>query len=317
MPLLALSVAALALFYTMPTRFNAWLSRLPGDDLLRTAMIFAPATLLAIVIMAVLYANDAPRREAIEATRPRARGALRTRRRGGLARASLWVSLPALMFVAAAQLIAFVAPSRMDRLLQALPATSVLERLFDASPYLVLAAVSLGLLLGFASGPARPSQETETGRSWTAVRVARLGAILILIPSLGLLLLTAAGLVWINASSESLAWLADRLPAETLLRLGLMFAPAMLLGLILLAGLYLAAPASGLLVEPSRPHPEAVPIRARDEVDPGSLIERSTRAPEDRLRSGLALAVLVAGLGLTALAGVATLVAVVFFLAAR
>jgi hypothetical protein len=69
-PLLLISVAALAVFYTMPTRFNAWLSRLPGDDLLRTALIFAPATLVAIIVMAVLYANDAPRREAVEATRP-------------------------------------------------------------------------------------------------------------------------------------------------------------------------------------------------------------------------------------------------------
>jgi hypothetical protein len=314
-PLLALSVAALAVFYTMPTRFNAWLNRLPGDDLLRTALIFAPATLLAIIVMAVLYANDAPRREALEATRPaRSRPALRIRRRGGLGRASLWVSLPALMLVAAAHLVAFVAPERTERLLQALPATPILTRLFALSPYVVLAAVGLGLFVGFAPGRA-PAKEAESSRGWTTARIARLGALLILVPSIGLLLLSISGLVWVNASADSLAWLTDRLPAETLLRLGLMFAPAMLLGLILLAGLYLAAP-SRSLAEPG----QAVGASGRlppVQVASPAPSDRALSLPSSGLRSGLALGVLVAGLGFTALAGMATLVAVVFVLAAR
>jgi hypothetical protein len=315
-PLLALSVAALAVFYTMPTRFNAWLSRLPGDDLLRTALIFAPATLVAIIVMAVLYANDAPRREAIEATRPsRPSAALRVRRRGGLARASLWLSLPALMLVAASHLVAFVAPERTERLLQALPATPILTRLFAISPYVVLAAVGLGLILGFAPGRTAAGEGTSVGRGWSTARIARLGAILILVPSLGLLLLTGAGLVWINASSESLAWLVDRLPAETLLRLGLMFVPAMLLGLILLAGLYLAAP-SRPLAEPGQAVVASTRLPPVDVVSP-TQSDGALSLPSSGLRSGLALGVLVAGLGFTALAGMATLVAVVFVLAAR
>jgi hypothetical protein len=45
--------------------------------------------------------------------------------------------------------------------------------------------------------------------------------------------------------------------------------------------------------------------------------DRALSLPSSGLRSGLALGVLVAGLGFTALAGMATLVAVVFVLAAR
>jgi hypothetical protein len=310
-PLLAMSVAALAVFYTMPTRFNAWLSRLPGDDLLRTALIFAPATLLAIIVMAVLYANDAPRREAVEATRPSRRPrAFRARQRGGLARASLWVTLPALMLVAAAHLVAFVAPERVELWLQALPATGLFTRLFDASLLVALAAVALGLLFGFVPGRAASAEGAGAARAWSTARVARLGALLILVPALGLLLLSGAGLVWVSASAERLAWLAERLPAETLLRLGLMFSPAMLLGLVLLAGLYLAAPARA----------EALALvaagsdRERDGEGPRGVLEASS---EGGFRSGLALGVLVAGLGFSALAGMAVLVAVVFVLAAR
>jgi hypothetical protein len=299
----------------MPTRFNAWLSRLPGDDLLRTALIFAPATLVAIIVMAVLYANDAPRREAVEATRPsRRREGIRTRARGRLARASLWITIPALMVVAAAHLVAFVAPERMESLLRALPATGPFTRLFEISPYVLLAAVGIGSLLGFAPGR-EPPEETGAARVWTTARVARVGALLILMPSLALLLLTGAGLAWVSASSERLAWLADRLPAETLLRLGLMFSPAMLLGLVLLAGLYLSAPARGERAE--APRPEFGPVLKRREAPESAPAEPGSAGSESqtqRLRSGLALGVLVVGLGLTALAGMATLVAIVFVL---
>ena len=318
-PLLATSVAALAVFYSMPTRFNAWLSRLPGDDLLRTALIFAPATLLAIIVMAVLYANDAPRRDAAEATHPsRRRRSIQARQRGGMARASLWVTIPALMMVAATHLAAFVAPDRVDLWLQALPATALFTRLFNASPYIVLAAVAIGLLLGFVPATGSP-EELGAARAWTTARIARLGALLILVPSFALLLLTGAGLVWVSASAERLAWLADRLPAETLLRLGLMFSPAMLLGLVLLAGLYLAAPGRSELAELPTPALKALPHRARAPLvsERRNQPQAAYESSQHGFRSGLALGVLVVGLGFTALAGMATLVAVIFVLAAR
>jgi hypothetical protein len=292
-PLLLMSVLALVTFYSAPTRFNALLVRLPGDELIRTALIFAPATLVAVVVMAVLYANDAPRREAAEGTRPSARRrGLRARRRGGLARSSLWVTLPALMFVAAAQLLAFVAPARVDQILEALPATTLLTRLFGMSPIVVAAVVGLGLVFGFVPGAEAPAAGLRT---WTTPRIARLGALLTLVPALGLLLLSVAGLGMILASPDRLAWLADKLPAETLLRLGLAFSPAMLLGLVLLAALYLTVPPRTSEVQPL-------------ETDP---------SPGGGFRSGLALGVLVAGLGFTVLAGMAVLVAVVFVLVLR
>ncbi|HSR48667.1 MAG TPA: hypothetical protein VLL77_11865 [Anaerolineales bacterium] len=293
---LFLSVVALAVFYMRPARFNAWLARLPGDDLIRTALIFAPATLMAVVVMAVLYISDGSRQEAAEATRPVRRRGVRARQRGGLARRSLWLTVPFLVFVAAVQVVAFVAPSRVDALLDALPATSLLTRLFDLSPLIALAAVGLGLIFGFVpAGVATEvaAEEPSPAAMWTAARVARLGAILILVPAAGLLVMTASGVVLVLPSPERLAWLADRLPAETLIRLGLTFAPAMFLGVVLLAGLYLATAARPI------PVPQAAP-------DPGG-----------GFRSGLAVGVLVAGLGFTALAGMALLLAVVFVLAAR
>jgi hypothetical protein len=122
-------------------------------------------------------------------------------------------------------------------------------------------------------------------------------------------------LVWVSVSVERLAWLAERLPAETLLRLGLMFSPAMLLGLVLLAGLYLAAPGRGEPPAVTTPAFDAHPRRATaaprserpDRLQDGSETSQG-------LRSGLALGVLVVGLGFTSLVGMATLVAVVFVL---
>lgn len=314
--LLLVSVGALAIFYAAPTRFNAWLSRLPGDDFLRTALIFAPATLLAVVVMALLYANDAPRREAIEATRPSRRRPVAPRppsaRRGRvsgaqLARASLWLSLPALTVVAAAHLAAFVAPERIEGLLEALPATSLVTRIFDSLPLVLLAAVGLGLIFGFAPAAVEPQAEEHAARPWTPTRIARLGALLILAPSVALLVMSVLGLAMISASSERLVWLAERLPAETLLRLLLAFAPALLLGIVLLAALYLAAPRGE----------EPAPSAGREEGSTGEAAATGSvvgRAAD--LRSGLAVGVLAAGFGFTALAGVAVLAVLIFVLAA-
>jgi hypothetical protein len=215
--------------------------------------------------------------------------------------------LAGLMLVAAVQLVAFVAPGRFERLLDALPATTLITRLFDLSPIVALAAVGLGLLFGFVPGREAGAGSLAAGllpaeaggRVWTTARIARVGALLILVPASGLLLLSLTGLAMSLASPDRLAWLAEKLPAETLIRLGLAFAPAMLLGLVLLAALYLAMPAGA----PSPPTPSP------------ALRERGRG--EGSFRSGLAVGVLVAGLGFTVLAGMAVLVSVVFVLAAR
>ena len=79
----------------------------------------------------------------------------------------------------------------------------------------LLAAVGVGMLVGFAPARGQATPEAPAARNWATPRIARLGALLILVPSLGLLALTAAGLVWVSLSAESLSWLAERLPTET------------------------------------------------------------------------------------------------------
>ncbi len=59
-PMLLLSIASLGLFYLAPVRFGQLISRLPGESLIRTALVFAPATLFAIVVLATLYAVEKP-----------------------------------------------------------------------------------------------------------------------------------------------------------------------------------------------------------------------------------------------------------------
>ena len=70
-PLLLLSVAALGLFYVAPQRFGELLERLPGDQYLRSALAFAPAVLLAFVVLAILYALERPEPAEGEGSRDR------------------------------------------------------------------------------------------------------------------------------------------------------------------------------------------------------------------------------------------------------
>ena len=66
-PSLLLSSSALAVFYLAPDRFESILARLPGEAAIRTVLIFAPVTLLAIIVLALLYAFEKP---PVELTRP-------------------------------------------------------------------------------------------------------------------------------------------------------------------------------------------------------------------------------------------------------
>ena len=66
-PMLLLSSLALIVFYAAPERFDSILARLPGETAIRTILIFAPVTLLAIIVLALLYAFEKP---STEVTRP-------------------------------------------------------------------------------------------------------------------------------------------------------------------------------------------------------------------------------------------------------
>lgn len=233
-PLLLLSVLALAGFYASPARFDRLLTQLPGQELIRSLLIFAPATLLGIVILAVLYALERPPSSAPTQPTPAARQTTSRQVR----RLAPGLLLPAgllLLVTVALRIFAFVAPGRWAAMLAPLPGDRFLAPLIRESPWILLVlTAALGL---YAWRSSRPPEGVENGGA--ARRVARLGATATLVaavPMLGLAL-TALGLF--AASPERFDALMARLSAETFIRLGLVFAPAALLSLVMLATLVL------------------------------------------------------------------------------
>ncbi len=190
-PLLLLSVLALASFYASPARFDRLLTQLPGQELIRSLLIFAPATLLGIVILAVLYALERPPSAAPTQPTPAARSTTS----GEVRRLAPGLLLPAvllLLVTVALRIFAFVAPGRWAALLAPLPGDRFLAPLIRESPWVLLVlTAALGL---YAWRSSRPQEGVESGGA--ARRVARLGATATLVaavPMLGLAL-TALGL---------------------------------------------------------------------------------------------------------------------------
>ena len=227
-PLLLLSVAALAAFYLAPERFTALLERLPGTEFLRVALIFSPATLFGVVLLAVLYAlePEAARGEeqvkAAPARVPLARlGASLT----------LAVGLPLLLLSSAAWVLAFVAPGRFAILAERLPGTSLFTAILPYLPFLLLiACAGAALVLAGGAGWRRPHLPDLT--RWS-VR-------LILFASLPLLALTLGGLGLFYAQPAWGERLVAKLGVTAFVKIGLVFAPAVLVALVGLASLYLA-----------------------------------------------------------------------------
>ena len=280
-PLLGLSVFALAVFYTAPERFGAWLARLPGDTYLRTALIFAPATLLAVVVLATLYLRDSAEDEE------------RTTQVGtSLARAaklSLIVTGPLFALVGALRAAAYLDANRVDGWLEALPATTYLTRALELAPLALALAVGVGLLLGYApveSHRQPPSREAAVGpRPWARARMGRLAAEVVLALATPALLLSMLGLALQWLAPERLAQWLEPLPGDTYLRLLVTLAPAGLLAVLLIDVLYLLGP-----LDPARTRPVRVAVR------------RSPMLPAAR-RSDLAMIVLVGGLVLAVATG--------------
>ena len=245
-PLLALSIFALAVFYTAPERFGAWLARLPGDTYLRTALIFAPATLLAIVVMATLYLQDSARDETRAAQ-------VET----GLARAarlSLFVSGPLLALTGLHRAALYLDAERVNRWLEALPGTTYLTQLLELAPLALALAVGIGVLLGYAPTTRRapsagPEREVAV-RPQTRARMGRLAAEVVLVLATPALFLSLAGLALQVFAPGRLARLLEPLPGDTYLRLLLVLAPAGLLAVLLIATLYLFGP-----LDPGRTQP--------------------------------------------------------------
>ena len=276
-PMLLASVAALALFYLAPTRFGNLLSRLPGDDVIRMALVFAPATLLATAILALLYAIEAPP-EAAPRTREEGRAAPARWSALQLARWALTLAVPALFLAVSVSVLSFVAPSRFESFIERLPGTSYLWMGIRAAPALalgvVLAAVSLALFSGGRAGQRD---------------LLRLSVGLILLPTVPMFLLSLAALAFFQFFPGRFASLIARLPEEAFLRLVLLAAPAILIVVLILAGLYLwDTPAR--MAGSRKPPVEALP-----------------QGRFESLRPVAAVWVLVGGLILTAALGVGVL----------
>jgi hypothetical protein len=231
-PLLVLSVAALALHYASPARFSEWISRLPGDEVIRIALAFSPATLFAIVVLAFLYARDAgapPAARAPLAERPEPSAAR------PLAAAVLAVAGPLLVISVAAFGLSFVSPERFEQIIGPLPGTPLLRYGVRFAP-LVLAAIALPAL--YLVVAPRGAQELRREPPWG---FARLSVGMVLIPAVPMLAASLLGLALLYLSPGRVESWLGRISGDGVIRLTLMLAPVLLFAVVLLASLYLSA----------------------------------------------------------------------------
>jgi hypothetical protein len=271
-PMLLVAVAALGLFYLSPARFGALLARLPGDEVIRSVLIFAPATLFAVVVLAVLYALDRPPEAAAAEEEPAA---------GGIdaARIATWgllaPGLPLLVLSVALWLFSFIAPGRFAGLIEPLPGDAYIRLALRAAPVALLAVVLPAALYLLLTG------RRVTGRGGRAMDPAgpvRWGVLLTLLATLPLLAFSLLALGTFLFAPERFQGILDQFTQESFLRLALVFIPAVLLSLALLAVLFL------FYSKPSAPAREG-------EEEVGGLVARIQLN-----REGLAIWVLTGGL---------------------
>lgn len=287
-PMLLLSVAALAVFYAAPTRFGRLLAQLPGEEVIRSMLVFAPATLLGIVILASLYALERP-----ETPVPRPVQTPSRPQRSRLGITATWLLPPVgLLFIASvgARLMAFVSPGRWQALLAPLPGDRFLAPVFEFAPWALLALLVALAVMALRARAAKPGYAPDQRQA------ARIGAVATLIAALPMLGLSLTALAIFAAAPDRFARLLARLTQEAFIRLGLVFTPAALLSLVLLALLVLFFSAMGRGLD-------------RSSAQPG-------RGPAKPWRQTLAVWVLTAGLAFSAIIGLG-LGAVAIYLVVR
>ncbi len=296
-PLLLLSVVALALFYIAPDRFGDLISRLPGESFIRMALVFAPATLFAVVVLALLYAFDRPTAKIARAEPDRGADVPTTfMKEGGarfyarwVARLSLAPAVLALLASTGFWALSFVSPTRFDRLMAPLPGDRFLRPLVPWAPVGLFIVVLLGIYLAY------------DGRSFTrgvarSSRPVSLAVGIVLVSAAPILLFTMAALGLYYLSPTRFEQVLARLPYEEFTRLVVTFAPAALFALVLLAFLYLQKQRIG----------STQPMEVNTARQMGINLQE--------LRSTIAVWVLVGGLILTAAVGLGLLCVVIYLI---
>jgi hypothetical protein len=244
-PLFFVSVAALALFYSMPERFGSLLARLPGDQFIRSALTFAPATLFAVVVLALLYVIERPQAKTTGSNEEQElaeEGESATAREivSGrhfilvTARLGLIGGLLLLVFSVSLLAVSFVAPGRFGLWMDALPGSGYFRSAVRLGPFLLFAMVVVSGLVLVLLGERRTVSQPRTGA--TVAQFAAGAALLLAIP---LLLASLGAFALYYLSPVRFEALLLKISMDNLIRLSLIFAPAVLFSIVILAGLVL------------------------------------------------------------------------------
>ena len=289
-PMLLLSVAALGLFYIAPTRFGNLIDRLPGEAFIRSALVFAPATLFAVVVLALLYALDTPRLGKTAVVDVEQRTWAYT---SMVARFTLAPAVLALLISTTVWALSFISPSRFDQLITPLPGDRYLRPIVPLVPIFFFIVVLLAMYLTFYRSSRRPGVTGST-------RPINLAVSLILVAAAPILLVSLAALGLLYLSPARFERVIARIPYEAFVRLALTFAPAILFAVVLLASLYLGK-------------------RGVDDTTQPTVAKQAPRRTINfqRQRSLFALWVLVGGLILTAMVVLGLLGVVIYLVLLR
>ncbi|NIM95553.1 MAG: hypothetical protein GTO18_17790 [Anaerolineales bacterium] len=245
-PGLLLSVITLGVFYAIPDRFGNLLARLPGEAVIRTVLIFAPVTLLAVVVLAVLYAFEKPvlddtkpiaavrvEAEAVEVPR------INLRRLGWQV---LVAGLLLLLLFITVQSAAFLSPAKFDNFIGKLPGGGILQFLSDIGFFLLVGLVLIALFLTYGTrrGVEGSGEELNSLRRWVRTTgPSRFAIGVVLLFSLPLFLLSMLSLTVFFIRPEGVLNFLTNFSKEVILRMGMVFVPASLFIVVALAILFL------------------------------------------------------------------------------
>lgn len=244
-PLLLLTGLALALFFAAPEIFNNLMARLPGEAALRSVMIFAPAALVAIIVLAVLYALEPDEIELERpAVSPQSNGLGEFSQSAVLLRLSAWFlpfSIPLALLLIAIRSAAFLSPARFDNMLDRLPGAEMLALLLGPGLLVLLLLIIVAIRTTF-SGRKQitvPRGIARLRRLLVTAGPARLAVGSMLLVSIPLLVLSLLALTGFQARPGRVLDLLLQLPKEVVLRLGLLFAPMSLFIVVSLGVLFM------------------------------------------------------------------------------